>query len=131
MKKSLLIALSVMLVFGLAVAVYAFQSNNLTTVSDKTAACAKHQSEIVSAHKSGDIDSCCRTADCCKDGNCSMGGACCKSSNSCPMKDKKESSTADVDYSKVTFSDVNSEDCCASGASCCQNGASCCNGKHS
>jgi hypothetical protein len=131
MKKSLLIALSAMLVFGLAVAVYAFQSNNLTNVSDKTAACEKHQSETTSAHKSGEKDAHCGMADCCKDGKCSMGGACCKSSDSCPMKDKKESSDADVDYSKVTFSDANGEDCCASGASCCTSGASCCKGKHS
>ncbi len=131
MKKSVLIALSAMFVFGLAVAVYAFQSNNLTNVSDKYNACEKHKSNQHSAHKLGEKDSCCGMADCCKDDKCSMGGACCKSSDSCPMKDKKESSMTGVDYSKITFSDANGEDCCASGASCCKSGASCCEGKHS
>ena len=131
MKKSLLIALSAMLIFGLAIAVYAFQSNNVTTVSDKSVACEKHKSGEHSAHKSGEKDSCCGMADCCKDGKCSMGGACCKSSDSCPMKDKKESSKTSIDYSKITFSDANSEDCCATAASCCKSGASCCKGKHS
>lgn len=132
MKNKFLFAFTAVLVFGLAVAVYAFQTNNLTAASEKPAACEKHKSDKHSAHKSGEKDSCCGMADCCKDGKCSMGGACCKDKDACPMKDKQktENQSASVDYSKITFADESGEDCCGSGASCCQSGAACCNGKH-
>ena len=133
MKKRFLIAFSAVLVFGLAIAVYAFQSSNLTSVSDKNAACEKHKSDNHSAQKTSEKDGHCGMADCCKDGKCTMGGACCKSADSCPMKakQKSENNSADADYSKITFTDDSGEDCCASGASCCTPSASCCKGKHS
>ena len=120
MKKSVLITLAAMFVFGLAIAVYAFQANNLTTAGDKTAACEKHKSGAHSAHQAGEKEAHCGMADCCKDGKCAMGGACCKSDDSCPLKAKQktENEAASVDYSKITFTDNSGEDCCASGASC-------------
>ena len=136
MKKKFLVAFTAVLVFGLTIAAYAFNNNSLTASGDKTSACPMSKSAAASAHKSGEKDACCGMADCCKDGKCSMGGACCKDKDACPMKDKmndkKDNSTAGVDYSKITFTDAAAgEDCCASGASCCKSGASCCNGKHS
>ena len=137
MKKRILIAFSALIVFGLFAAVYAY---NRSATSHHTAdsccamanccedgkckmggdCCAKHKQETASAEKK---DSCCGSEDCCKDGKCSMGGECCKKHDSCPMKDK-ENTTAGIDMSKVVVAGE-AESCCTDGASCCNGGACC------
>ncbi len=125
MKKKFIIALSAMLVFGLAAAAYAFSNTSATNKSAHSCP-MKSRSEIAATDKK---DSCCGMADCCKDGKCSMDGACCKDHDSCPMKNKQTSEKQSADYSEITVSDNSGENCCASGANCC-NGGACCKGKH-
>ena len=125
MKKKIIIALSVMLMFGLVAVVYAY--NRTETTAKSAHSCPMKKSETAATDKK---DSCCGMDDCCKDGNCKMGGACCGDHESCPMKNKPTSEDQSVDYSKITVSDESGEDCCGSGASCCTGGA-CCKGKHS
>jgi hypothetical protein len=105
MKKKFLLAVATFLVFGLAIAVYAFQAN--------TAA-------------AGTKASCCAMADCCKDGHCKMGGSCCKGQDSCPMKDKQDAAVEQNMSNVVVAGD--GESCCKPGADCCKGGA-CCHGK--
>jgi hypothetical protein len=132
MKKRFTIAFAALLVFGLAIVAFAYtKANN----SAQTSAVSCPMQEKHHASKTAETDrkkDSCGMENCCKDGKCSMGGACCKSGDSCPMKDKENSSTS-VDYSKITFSDNAAKDgCCATGASCCAGGAgACCKGKHS
>ena len=126
MKKKIIIALSVMLVFGLVAVVYAYNRTETTT---KSAHSCPMKSETASLQT--EKDSCCGMADCCKDGKCKMDGACCGDHESCPMKNKQTSKDQSVDYSKITVSDNSGEDCCGSGASCCTGNGACCKGKHS
>lgn len=61
---------------------------------------------------------CCNMPDCCKDGKCAMDGeccnSCCQSSDHCPLKKMKVSSSE--------------KDCCEEEASCC-NDLACCSKK--
>lgn len=131
MKKRFTIALAALLVFGLAIVALAFTKANNTNHTSAVS-CPMQEKKNAAVAETGADKHSCGMADCCKDGKCSMGGACCKSGDSCPMKDK-ENSSASADYSKITFSDdAAKEDCCATGASCCAGGAgACCKGKHS
>ena len=126
MKKKFIIALSAMLVFGLAAVVYAFNRVETTDKSAHSCPMQKH-GDMSSTDKK---DSCCGMADCCKDGVCKMNGECCKDHDACPRKSKQKSEKQTADYSKITVSDASGEDCCGTGASCCKSGASCCKGKH-
>ena len=132
MKKRFIIALSAMLVFGLAVVAFAFtKANNTNQKSAVSCPMMEKKNTVAAADANKEKDSC-GMADCCKDGKCSMGGSCCKDKDSCPMKsaESKDNQTAAVDYSKLIVSDGDGTDCCAAGASCC-NGGACCKGKHS
>ncbi len=132
MKKRFLIALSAMLVFGLAVVAFAFTKANNDTKQTSAVSCPMMEKKTATAAAETDKEKhSCGMADCCKDGVCSMGGACCKDKDSCPMKnaESKENQTTAVDYSKIIVSDDSSESCCGTGASCC-NGGACCKGKH-
>ena len=128
MKKKFIIALSAMLVFGLAAVVYAFNRTETNAKSSHSCPMQSH-GETASTDKK---DSCCGMADCCKDGVCKMNGECCKDHDACPMNNKQKTEKQAADYSKITVSDVSGKDCCGSGASCCAGGGgACCKGKHS
>ncbi|MDQ3130289.1 MAG: hypothetical protein M3Q99_05955 [Acidobacteriota bacterium] len=132
MKKRFLIALSAMLVFGLAVVAFAFTNAKHNTKQTSAVSCPMMEKHHSATAETGKEKHSCGMADCCKDGKCSMGGACCKDKDSCPMKnaESKENQTAADDYSKIIVSDESGADCCAAGASCCKDGAACCKGKH-
>jgi hypothetical protein len=106
MKKKFLLAIAALMIFGLAIAAYAFQAANAST---------------------GIKASCCAMADCCKDGHCKMGGSCCD--GSCPMKDKQSAdTTSTINMSKVVVAGGDGNSCCQPGADCCK-GGSCCHKK--
>ena len=133
MKKRFTIAFAALLIFVLAIVAFAFTKANNTNQTSAAVSCPMQEKHHASKTAETDKEKhSCGMADCCKDGKCSMGGACCKSGDSCPMKDKSNSS-ASTDYSRITFSDSDGKsDCCAAGASCCAGGAgACCKGKHS
>lgn len=121
MKKKFIIALTALLVFGLAAAVYAISRTE--TASKSAHSCPMKTGGATAS--ADEKDSCCGMENCCKDGNCSMGGACCKDHDSCPLKDKQTSEKQSEQYSKITVSSDSGEDCCGSGASCCNGGACC------
>jgi hypothetical protein len=105
MKKKFLIIIAALMIFGLAIAAYAFQAANAASAGTKASCCA----------------------DCCKDGHCKMGGSCCD--GSCPMKDKeKKDTTSAMNLSKVVVVGGDGDSCCKPGADCCKGGA-CCHGK--
>lgn len=84
MKKRILLAISVLLVFGLAIAAYAYTAN--TPEKDGMSCCCKSGAESCPMMKDKttgkDAASCCEKEDCC-----------CKSgADSCPMKGKKDES---------------------------------------
>ena len=107
MKKKFLIIIAALMIFGLAIAAYAFQAANAASAGTKA--------------------SCCAMADCCKDGHCKMGGSCCD--GACPMKDKeKKDTTSAMNLSKVVVVGGDGNSCCKPGADCCKGGA-CCHGK--
>ena len=106
MKKKFLIAIAALMMFGLVIGVYAFQTNQTTNAKA----------------------SCCAMADCCKDGHCKMGRSCCD--GSCPIKDKdKTDTTSTVNMSKVAVVGGDGDSCSKPGADCCK-GGSCCHGKN-
>ncbi len=126
MRKRILIALSVMFVFGLFASAFALSRTNAT--GDKTAAscCPMHKQNSASTASTEKGDSCCGMADCCKDGKCSMGGDCCKDKDSCPMKKNEEKQSAQtMDMSKVVVVTSGGDDCCKPGADCCKGGTCC------
>lgn len=134
MKKKILIALTAILILGLAAAAYAF---NKTNVSSKTASSACCCSGDSCPMKSKDAKttggekqaSCCDKDDCCcKGDSCPMkkqgentSANCC--GDSCPMKDKETQASSVADTKNVVV--ASSESCCQKGASCCDGGACC------
>lgn len=128
MKKRFLIALSALLIFGLVAVAFAYNRADNSNQNSATSCPMQKQTASTDKHS----DSCCGMADCCKDGKCSMGGACCKDKDSCPMKQKGESTASgEMDLSKVSFvGGDSSSDCCTKGADCCKGGgAACCKHK--
>ena len=103
MKKRIILAISVLLVFGLAVVVFAYNRSNQTHQA-AMACCCKDGScpmKIKDAAVTADMEKSCDTPDCC----CKGGG------ESCPMKTQGEASqTTTVDTQNVTV--VTSEEHC-------------------
>ena len=97
MKRKILVTLSVLFIFGMFAAVYAYQAAAFTGTETT---CCKHAK---GDHAVMDKDSC-PMADCCKDGQCdrcengNCTGDCCKDHDSCPMKtgQSPEAATADT-----------------------------------
>ena len=119
MKKRIMLAISVMLVLGLTIAVFAY---NTTPSSSKTTmnCCSKDKDSCPMKNQNQSADkqnaaSCCDMPDCC----CKGGG------NSCPMKKQTETSVQTVDMQNVTVV-TSGENCCQPGADCCKNGGSAC-----
>lgn len=103
MKKKIILAISVMLVFGLAIAAFAYtkQTNNSNQAAmeccckGKDSCPMKNKTENASAEKKD----CCDSPDCC-----------CKGGDSCPMKNKTEKSSQTVETKNVTV--ASSEENC-------------------
>ncbi len=110
MKKRILLAISLLLVFGLTITAFAY---NQASKTNQTAM------------------SCCAKSDDCplknKNADSTAKEDCCMKDDSCPMKDK-QAQTSSIDMKNVVV--VSGESCCQPGADCC-NGGSCCKGKHS
>ncbi len=110
MKKRILLAITVLLVFGLTIAAFAYNKTNTTNQAT--------------------MDCCTKSDDCpmkSKDADSTVKKDCCLKDDSCPMKDK-QTQTSSVDMKNVTV--ASSESCCQPGADCCKGGA-CCKSKHS
>lgn len=127
MRKRILIALSVMFVFGLFASAFALSRTNAAAEKTAVSCCPMHKQTTESASGENQKDSCCGMADCCKDGKCSMGGDCCKDKGSCPMKKNEEKQSAQtMDVSKVAVvTSADGDSCCQPGADCCKGGACC------
>lgn len=122
MKKRIMLAIAAMLVLGLTIAAFAY---NTTNTSNKTAmnCCSKDKDSCPMKSKTESADrqnaaSCCDMPDCC----CKGGG------DSCPMKKQTETSSQTVDMQNVTVA-ASAENCCQKGADCCKNGGACCKKK--
>ena len=100
MKKKVIILISAVLVFGLAVVAY-----SVTTSSAKSKA----------------PTSCCAMKDCCKDGVCKMGGECCKNHESCQMH-KKESKEMSAMHNHEGKAECCKDGKCSMNSDCCKDG---------
>ncbi|MEO8572905.1 MAG: hypothetical protein ABI481_02965 [Pyrinomonadaceae bacterium] len=122
--KRIILAISVLLVLGLAVAAIAYNRNTVTqTVA--AASCCSHGADSCPMKKDAagkETASCC-DEDCCKGDSCPMKTAAGGSSHhadSCPMNDK------DGQASHATMTEAQHEAMKADGKSCC---CSCCGAK--
>ncbi|MGI8640795.1 MAG: hypothetical protein ACR2MG_12725 [Pyrinomonadaceae bacterium] len=110
MKKRILLAIAVLLVFGLTIAAFAYNKTN--TTNQAAMDCCKKNDSCPLKNKSSDA---------------AVKEDCCLKDDSCPMKDKQAQDSS-VDMKNVTV--VSGESCCHPGADCC-NGGACCKNKKS
>lgn len=109
MKKRILLAITVLLVFGLAIVAFAYNKTNHTSHKASMECCCK---DGVCPMKGKGAASGEQTASCCDSPDC-----CCKG-GACPMKNKSDAAqTSDVDLKNVTI--VSGEENCAK--ECCKN----------
>ncbi len=97
MKKKIIILISALLVFGLAIVAY--------SVTKSTAFL-------------NTSESCCAMKDCCKDGVCKMGGECCKKHDSSQVKQKDSTEMTAMNHGDKA-------ECCKDGKctmDCCKDG---------
>ncbi|MET0753424.1 MAG: hypothetical protein ABWZ66_08625 [Pyrinomonadaceae bacterium] len=110
MKKRILLAITVLLVFGLAVVAFAYNKSNQSSRKASMECCCKDGVCPMKNKDAGVADAKATTA-CCDSPDC-----CCKGEgDSCPMKNKGETSNASsVDLKNVTFVSGESckKDCC-------------------
>ena len=110
MKKRIILAVSVLLVFGLAIVVFAYNRSNHSSHQAEMSCCCKDGScpmKNKDAASTADMKDCCDMPDCC-----------CKGGESCPMKKQGETSqTTSVDMKNVTVAAGDENCCCA----CCKN----------
>jgi hypothetical protein len=101
MKKKILIVISALMIFGLAIAVYAINQSEVTGSADKAACCCMGDSCPMKSKENAAADASHKGMSCCGD-SCPMKsgaaaattGSCCDCcGDSCPMK-AKESATA-------------------------------------
>ena len=112
MKKRILLAITVLMVFGLAIVAFAYNKTNHTSHKASMDCCCK---DGVCPMKNKDAS----TADTKATSCCDMPDCCCKGGGeSCPMKNKGEASQkTDVDLKNVTV--VTGEENCTK--ECCKN----------
>ena len=119
--KRIIMAISVLLVFGLAVAAIAYKRNSVTeTASAISCCCCSGDSCPMKKDAAGKDSAAADHEDCCKGGSCPMknsAGAAAKHSGSCPMKDKEGHA------SHATMTEAQHEAMKAEGKSC---DCSCC-----
>jgi hypothetical protein len=129
MKKRILLAISVLLVLGLAIVAFAYTKTNHPREKAAMACCCKDgvcpmKDKNAGAATIADRQnaSCCDSPDCCCKGG---------SGDSCPMKKQgeKTSQTTNDEMKNVTVVS-DDENCCQTGADCCKNGGGACCKKH-
>ena len=101
MKKRIILAISVLLVFGLAIVVFAYNKTNNSHHAEMSCCCKDGSCPMKSgdAAAAGEHKACCDMPDCC-----------CKGGESCPMKKQAETSqTESVDTKNATV--VSGEHC--------------------
>ena len=111
MKKRIILAVTILLVFGLTIAAFAYNKSGETN----TAA----------------MDCCLKSDDCPLKNKVAETAAkddCCLKDDTCPLKDKQTQTSA-IDMKNVVVAG-SGESCCQPGADCCKSG-SCCKDKHS
>lgn len=110
-----MLAIATMLVLGLTIAAFAYNTTNSGTKTTKNC-CSKDKDScpLKSKTDSAEKHDCDNKDDCCK-----------KDADSCPMKKQVETSSQTVDMKNVTVA-TSAEDCCQTGADCCKNGGSAC-----
>jgi hypothetical protein len=95
MKKRIILAISVLLVFGLAMVVFAYNKTNQSHHAAMTCCCKDGSCPM----KSGDTAATGEQKTAC----CDMPDCCCKGGESCPMKKQGETSqTESVDTKNAT-----------------------------
>jgi hypothetical protein len=73
MKKKIYILTAAVMIFGLAIAVYAFKSTVVDTEKSSVSCCSGDSCPMKKKKAdTGEKVSCCDTCDCCKDGKCKM-----------------------------------------------------------
>ncbi|MBC7900289.1 MAG: hypothetical protein H7070_09575 [Saprospiraceae bacterium] len=106
MKKKILLALSILMVFGLAVVAFAY--NQSTVATQAKTDCCKGSDSCPMKNKAASG----QTEACCDDPNC-----CCKSGESCPMKKGEAKAHHDMNHEAAAAGEHKSCDC-----SCCKKG---------
>ena len=123
--KRIILAISVLLVLGLAVAAIAYKRSTAVETAAVSCCCCSGDSCPMKKDAAGtETVSCCKD-DCCKGGSCSMknsGAATADHPESCPMKDKEGQA------SHAAMTEAKHEAMKAEGKSCC---CSCCAAKQS
>lgn len=119
MKKKIMLAIAAMLVLGLTIVVFAYNTTNHSNYNKAMECCCKGKDSCPMKNKnesaSADKKDCCDSPDCC-----------CKGGDSCPMKKQQtETSSQTVDTQNVTVV-TSAEDCCKKDAPCCKNGGGAC-----
>lgn len=125
MKRRIILAISVMMVLGLAVAAIAYTRTGVTNKAAMSCCCSGDSCPMKGKDTSGaEKASCCDKDDCCcKGGSCPMKGkdsaekhsaSCCDKAESCPMK-KKDGSASHVMVKHETSAEGEKTCCC----SCC------------
>jgi hypothetical protein len=110
MKKRILLALTAVLVLGLAAAVYAL--NQTHNSHQRTADCCTKSDSCPMKNQRHHTQTTAEKASC-----CDMDDCCCKG-DACPMKKNAEKETVSVDLKNVTVA-ADGENCC-SGSCCCK-----------
>ena len=112
MKKKFIVAISIMAVFALSIAAFAYTRSS-TVVATGDSCCTGDSCPMKKKKAEGaKHESCCDKCDCCKDGKCE--------GDSCPMKKHagmKHESTSMHDESHKNVVMVSGESCC--GCACC------------
>lgn len=115
MKKRIIVALTVVIALGLAMAVYALNQNYTSTHNPTADSCP-----MKDKHASGQTTACCDNDNCCcKTGNCPMNKHSeMASMENCPMKKKDEKQTVSAEMQNVTF--VSDDKNCCNCCDCCK-----------
>lgn len=121
--KRLILAISVLLVFGLAAAAIAYNNNVVAETAMSCCCCSGDSCPMKKDSASKDAASCCKD-DCCKDGSCAMKHGAGSGENmpaDCPMMKDKSGHA-----SHATMTEEEHQAMQADGKSCC---CSCCKDK--
>lgn len=103
MKKKIMLAVAAMLVLGLTIVAFAYNSSTKHNHDKAMECCCKGKDSCPMKNKSENASA--EKKDCCDSPDC-----CCKGGDSCPMKNKTESTAQTVDTKNVTV--VSGEENC-------------------
>ena len=110
MKKKFLLAISLMLVFGLAAVTFAISSSNVNTNAAASCCCCNGDSCPLKSKDAGKTEG-------------EQKAVCCDKETSA-QKDGETAQTAPMDMTNVTVITAKGS-CCHAGADCCKSGTSC------